>query len=83
MKKKTMSRTVETASDDHQSLAATVRRHRRALTAQQIADLLACSAKSIYAMAAAGRIPSLKIGSMLRFDPILTAAWLEAREQTS
>jgi excisionase family DNA binding protein len=35
---------------------------------------------SIYDMVAAGRIPYLRFGSSIRFDPIAVAAWL--REHT-
>lgn len=49
------------------------------LTAQELAPILGCSPKTIYKMAASGRIPSYRIGSMVRFCPAEIAAWLRAQ----
>jgi len=35
---------------------------------------------AVYEMAGTGRIPSLKIGATVRFDPARTAAWLRLHE---
>ena len=39
-----------------------------ALTAKQLAELLNISPKTIFKMAKAGRIPSFRVGSAVRFD---------------
>lgn len=46
---------------------------------EELSDLLSVSPKTLYAMASKGRIPVIRIGSSLRFDPKLTADWIEAR----
>ena len=51
----------------------------RALTAKQLAAVLAVSRIVIYRLAKAGRIPSFKVGTCVRFDPKAVAAWLRAR----
>ena len=61
------------------NLAAYVRQMRKLLTAEQMALLIDCSTKCIYALVKQRRLPSMKIGSMIRFDPQVTADWLEAR----
>jgi len=53
---------------------------RSALTAGQLAKLLGCSVKFIYAMVKQGRLPAIRIGSLIRFDPHLIADWIEARQ---
>jgi excisionase family DNA binding protein len=35
-----------------------------------VASFLNLAKKTVYAMSSAGRIPAIKIGSVLRFDPI-------------
>ena len=51
----------------------------RALTADDLADLLSVSKVSIYKQAAEGKIPSFRIGMSLRFDPHSVAGWLRER----
>jgi excisionase family DNA binding protein len=51
-----------------------------ALTASELATLLNMGKTAVYDMAATGRIPSIKIGATVRFDPARTAAWLRDRE---
>ena len=52
----------------------------RALTVSELAALLSMSQRTIYQHAAAGRIPALRIGGAVRFDPSEVAKWLQ-REQ--
>jgi excisionase family DNA binding protein len=47
-----------------------------ALTAKQLAELLNISPKTIFKMAKAGRIPSFRVGSAVRFDARLVIDWL-------
>jgi len=51
-----------------------------ALTATELATLLNMGKTAVYEMAAKGRIPCIRIGATVRFDPSRTAAWLRQRE---
>jgi len=61
------------------NLAAYIRQMRWLLTAEQLAPLIGCKQKSIYALVKQRRLPCVRISSMIRFDPQVTADWLEAR----
>ncbi len=69
-----------TAAAEDQSLASIIRKRRKAWTAEELSELLSISAKTIYAMTKKDRMPSFRIGSLVRFDPALTAAWLEGEQ---
>ena len=64
------------------ALADRIERFGRALTAKQLAAVLAVSKIVIYKLAKAGRLPSFRIGTCVRFDPKAVAAWLRARTWT-
>lgn len=64
---------------ESESLASLVRRRRTAWTAEELAEVLSLSRKHIYKLAKKGRMPSLRIGGAIRFDPHTTAAWLESK----
>jgi excisionase family DNA binding protein len=49
---------------------------KRAITAGELAALLAVSPITIYKMAKAGRMPSFRVGTAVRFDPRAVAQWL-------
>ena len=51
-------------------------RTKGALTAMQLAGLLNISEKTIFKMAKAGRIPSFRVGTSVRFDGKLVVDWL-------
>ena len=51
-----------------------------ALTAAELGALLNMGKAAVYGMAATGRIPSLRIGTTVRFDPARIAVWLRQRE---
>jgi excisionase family DNA binding protein len=51
----------------------------RALTATQLASLLAVSKIVIYKLAKSNRIPSFRIGTCVRFDPKAVAIWLRTQ----
>jgi len=48
----------------------------RALTANELAGMLTVSKVTIFKQAKAGRIPSFRIGTCVRFDPRSVAQWL-------
>jgi excisionase family DNA binding protein len=51
----------------------------QALTVAELAEILQMSKSAVYEQAAAGRIPSFKIGSARRFDPKLIADMLRKK----
>jgi excisionase family DNA binding protein len=61
------------------ALADRIERFGRAMTATQLAAMLAVSRIIIYKLAKKNRIPSFRVGSCVRFDPKAVANWL--REQ--
>ena len=52
-----------------------------ALTAKQLAGVLNISPKTVFKLAKAGRIPSFRVGTAVRFDPRLIVDWLR-RQRT-
>jgi excisionase family DNA binding protein len=50
----------------------------RAITAVELAGLLAVSPITVYKMAKAGRLPSFRVGTAVRFDPRVVAHWLRS-----
>ena len=61
------------------ALADRIERFSRALTAKQLAAVLAVSKIVIYKLAKAGRLPSFRIGTCVRFDPKAVANWLRGQ----
>ena len=61
------------------SLAETIRARKTAWKAEELSVLLALSQKHLYKLAKSGRMPCVRIGGAVRFDPHTTANWLEAR----
>lgn len=61
------------------SLADQLEKIGRAITAKELAELLSVSKVTIFKHAAAGRIPSFRIGTCVRFDPRVIANWLRAQ----
>jgi excisionase family DNA binding protein len=64
---------------ESETLACLVRRRRTAWTAEELAEVLSLSRKHIYKLAKRGRMPSLRIGGAIRFDPHAIAAWIESK----
>jgi excisionase family DNA binding protein len=58
------------------TLAEQVERIEGAVTADKLATLLGVSKITIFKMAKAGRIPSFRVGTCVRFDPRKVADWL-------
>ncbi len=65
---------------DGSDLASRIENLPGALTAAELGALLNLGKTAVYGMAATGRIPSLRIGATVRFDPARVAAWLRQRE---
>jgi excisionase family DNA binding protein len=51
------------------------------LTVQEVADLLRIHPKTVYDLAARGRMPCVRVGSRLRFVPRELDRWLSARKE--
>ena len=60
-------------------LVSQIRSQKSALSAGKLAEILSCTSSYILKSAKAGKIPSYRIGGMVRFDPIRTADWLESK----
>lgn len=58
------------------TLAEQIERIEGAMTADQLAKLVGISKVTIFKMAKAGRIPSFRVGTCVRFDPRKVADWL-------
>src|ERR1035441_8090922 len=73
-------RSIRSASDNGSaeplSLADRIERIGRALTADELAEMLTVSRITIFKQAKAGRIPSFRVGTCVRFDPRSVAQWL-------
>jgi excisionase family DNA binding protein len=61
------------------SLADQIATIGHALTANELSKILAVSHVTIFKQAKAGRIPSFRIGTCVRFDPRAVANWLRAQ----
>jgi excisionase family DNA binding protein len=66
----------ENSSTELLSLADRIERIEHALTANELAEMLTVSKITIFKQAKAGRIPSFRIGTCVRFDPRSVAQWL-------
>jgi excisionase family DNA binding protein len=66
-------------SDASSSLPDRIERFGHALRASELAELLAISRITVFKMAKTGRIPCFRIGTCVRFDPKVVAAWLRQR----
>jgi excisionase family DNA binding protein len=49
---------------------------RRLWMACEVAEVLRLSTKGVYALAERGALPSVKVGSRLRFDPVDILEWV-------
>jgi excisionase family DNA binding protein len=59
-----------------QSLPDQIERIGHAITASELARMLAVSKVTVFKQAATGRIPSSRVGTCVRFDPRAVALWL-------
>ena len=60
-------------------LARMVQEYGSAITVAQLAKILQCSKRQVYALVEAKRLPALKVGSMIRLDPGTVAHWIRSR----
>ena len=75
---------MDTTDDPPETLTLTeklARNYKGALTAKQLAELLNISPKTVFKMAKAGRIPSFRVGSAVRFDARLVIDWLRRQRR--
>jgi excisionase family DNA binding protein len=64
------------------TLTETIARNvKGALTAKQLAGILNISPKTVFKMAKAGRIPSFRVGSAVRFDARHVIDWLRKQRR--
>jgi excisionase family DNA binding protein len=61
------------------TMADQIEKIAHALTARELSKLLSVSQITIFRLAAAGRIPSFRIGTCVRFDPRQVANWLRSQ----
>ena len=61
---------------DSRFLYEDLERLRHAITAKDVAEVLAISPITVYKLAKEGKLPSLRIGGAVRFDPRAVAQWL-------
>jgi excisionase family DNA binding protein len=66
-------------SQEPETLASIVRSRRTAWTAEELAEILNLSRKHIYKLAKHGRMPHTRYGGAVRFDPHITACWMESK----
>jgi excisionase family DNA binding protein len=64
------------------TLTETIARNvKGALTAKQLAGMLSISSKTVFKLAKAGRIPSFRVGSAVRFDARHVIDWLRKQRR--
>jgi excisionase family DNA binding protein len=61
-------------------IASLLDQHRGGMDAVEVAEVLGIPRKTVYTMAKANRIPSVKLGSKVIFDPARLAAWWRSKE---
>lgn len=61
-------------------IATLLAQHRGGMTASKVAEITGISAKTLYQMAKDNRIPAVKVGSKVIFDPAKIAAWWRSKE---
>jgi excisionase family DNA binding protein len=61
------------------TLAERLRAKNKALTVEELADLLGVAIRTVYKDVEDGRIPFFRVRSSIRFDPHQVADWLEGK----
>ncbi len=73
----TISTTPQAPNKAEGSIADRIVKIGHALTVSELAEILNVSRAFLYRLAASGKVPSLRVGAAVRFDPISVAAWLQ------
>ena len=66
-----------------QSIPSVIERRRKALTADDLAELLPIKRDTFLQWAREGRIPAMRVNGCVLFDPKTVAAWLRERMTTA
>ena len=61
------------------ALVSMVQSYGSAITVAQLAKILQCSKRQVYALIEQKRLPALRVGTMLRLDPGAVADWIKGR----
>jgi excisionase family DNA binding protein len=61
------------------SVADQLRNQRGLISVETLAELLNSSPKSLYAWVKQGRLPAVRLGASVKFDPFVIAGWLQER----
>ena len=61
------------------SIAEQLRSRSSLLTLNALAELLACHPQTLYKACRAGKMPHIRTGGRIRFDPRAIAGWLKQR----
>lgn len=61
------------------TIAERLRATKKPLTVKEVAETLGCHIMTIYDWIKEGKIPHMRIGSRIKFDPGALASWVEAR----
>jgi excisionase family DNA binding protein len=56
---------------------------KQAWKVEELAELLNCSPRGLYDQIKRGKLPALRIATMVRLNPKITAEWLRSRTTTS
>lgn len=63
------------------SIADRIAKIDHALKVRELAEILNVSRQFLYELAASGKVPCLRFGGAVRFDPGSVAAWLRSETQ--
>jgi len=61
------------------TLAELIEERDTAWSLAQLAKLLGCSRGKLYSLVESNRIPHIRLGGLIRFDPKSTAKWLRSQ----
>ena len=64
-------------SEAENDLVSRLRRTKTLMNVRQLAKTLSVSEQLIYKLAAKGRIPSIRVAGVLRFDSVELASWVD------
>ena len=60
------------------TLATDLKQRRSLMTVKEVVTLLGVHQQTVYEWVWAGKIPSVRIGSRIKFDPRAIATWMQA-----